>query len=256
MLAARAKSNFLSSMSHELRTPMNAILGFSQLLEADPTEPLTSSQKKNVGQILMAGEHLQGLIDRVLDLSRMEQGELVISPAAVTLGPIVAEALATVQPLAAQHQIAIEDNTAPLRHVEVWADESRLQQILLNLLTNATKFNHDGGTISLAGEITAAHRLRLTVGDTGPGIPEARLPDLFVPFKGLDSEHMTTEGAGISLAITKQLLEAMKGSIDVTSVVGEGSSFSIELDLAETPGTRSAQSQELCAETVPSDKSA
>ncbi|MAG35980.1 MAG: hypothetical protein CL878_07030 [Dehalococcoidia bacterium] len=231
--ASNAKSDLLSGMSHELRTPMNAILGFAQLLDVDPSEPLSADQKECADQILMAGERLQGQIDKILDLSQIEQGHFTLSPEAVVLRSLVAETLATVEPMAGQRRVTLEDQTAALGGTAIWADGSRVQQVLLNLLTNAIRYNRLGGTVTLSAALVDASRLRLSVRDTGQGISATRLPSLLEPLNRAAATETEADGISIGLTVTKQLLDLMGGSIAVESVEGEGSTFTIELPRAE-----------------------
>ncbi|HEY5763991.1 MAG TPA: ATP-binding protein [Rhodocyclaceae bacterium] len=227
--ANRAKSEFLSSMSHELRTPMNAILGFAQLLDTEPDSPLSQNQRKFVAQITRAGEHLLGLINQVLDLARIESGKLSLSIEPVPLAPLVDECLPLIQSLADEHGIG--RITVELGELRVNADHFRVKQVVLNLLTNAIKYNRAGGTVS----VTAMHKgsmVRITVEDTGSGIPADRFPELFQPFNRLVRETSDVEGTGIGLALSKRLVESMAGTIGVDSVVDQGSRFWIELPAA------------------------
>ena len=224
--ANQAKSEFLSSMSHELRTPMNAIIGFSQLLEYD--DALDEEQQDNVQEILKAGNHLLELINEVLDLARVESGRLSLSLEAVALGPVVEECLSLTEALARQHGIELHYDTPE----EVWvrADRTRLKQVLLNLLTNAVKYNREQGEVHLRFEVRE-DRLRLRVTDTGHGIPPEKLEGLFEPFNRLGAENGEVEGTGIGLTITRRIMEMMGGSVEVESEVGVGSTFWLELPL-------------------------
>lgn len=229
---SQAKTDFLSGMSHELRTPMNAILGFTQLLETEPDAPLTESQQRFVKQIMKAGAHLLGLIDQALDLSRIESGKLALSLERVSLKTLIEETLPMVHHLALQRQIApISVNVAD---AEVIADYGRLKQILLNLLSNAVKYNRVGGSISIAAtpDETTVH---IAVTDTGQGISQERIQELFLPFNRLGVESADVEGTGIGLALSKRLAEAMGGVIGVESKEGNGSTFWITLPVA-APG--------------------
>ena len=232
--ADRAKSEFLSSMSHELRTPMTAVLGFAQLLESDPEEPLTPAQSDSVHHILKAGRHLLELINEVLDLARIESGRLSLSLESVPVAEVLEEALRIVEPLATQRGIAIHDQTGPHQRQTVLADQSRLTQVILNLLSNAIKYNRDGGTVTLTSAVTSGGYLSLSVRDSGHGISDADLEAIFEPFNRLGIEPQDVEGTGIGLSITKRLLELMNGTVEVESAVGEGSSFTIELPLADS----------------------
>ena len=234
--ANRAKSDFLSSMSHELRTPMNAILGFTQLLRTEPGAALTATQERFVTQILKSGGHLLELIDQVLDLARIQAGKLALSLEAVRLASLLEEVLPMVEHLAKERNIGAPRVDVDDLHVQ--ADHVRLKQLLLNLLSNAVKYNRQGGSITIRAGV-AGHAVRLAVSDTGMGIPEARLPELFQPFSRLDAAG-GIEGTGIGLAFCKYLVEAMGGSIGVESTVGVGSTFWITLPLVPAPTGQAA----------------
>ncbi len=231
--ANQAKSEFLSRMSHELRTPLNSILGFAQLLETDPSQPLTELQDESVSQILKAGNHLLALINEILDLARIESGRLTLSMESVELGPLVEEVMALIDPLAEQYGIAVKDNTAPHYHTSVVADRTRLKQVLLNLLSNAVKYNRENGSVTIDCEYIEDKRLRIRAVDTGPGISLDQENALFEPFNRLGADQTPVEGTGIGLAICKRLIDMMGGTIGVESTPGEGSCFYIDLDLAK-----------------------
>ena len=231
--ANRAKSQFLSSMSHELRTPLTAIIGFAQLLETDASDPLTAGQHEGVMHIRKAGDHLLELVNEVLDLARIESERISLSLESVTIGPLLEEVVAIVEPMATERDITLRDQTASLHHHSVVADRNRLKQVLLNLLSNAIKYNRPAGAVTLAGTVSPRDRVRLSVRDEGEGIPEEQLAVLFAPFERLGAENTSVVGTGIGLTITKRLLELMDGCIEVESVVGEGSCFSIELPRGE-----------------------
>ena len=227
-----AKSHFLSSMSHELRTPLNAILGFGQLLVTDSKEPLSASQKENVDQILKAGEHLFGLINEVLDLSKIESGKVALDLRDVATGDVIAESLSLTEGLAERHGIGVVNACTDAGLEAVWADHSRFRQVLLNLLSNAVKYNKPAGTVTVGCAKTDDGMLRITVADTGPGIPKDKHGALFEPFSRLGAESTDIEGTGIGLTITRQLAELMRGRIGFESRVGRGSTFWIDLPLA------------------------
>lgn len=243
--AYRAKSEFLSRMSHELRTPLNAILGFAQVLEASKLEP---RQQANIGHIHSAGRHLLDLINEVLDISKVEMGQLNILLEAVILSELVSETLDLVQPLAEQR--GIQFTPFQFGGQAVCANRQRLRQVLLNLLGNAIKYNHEDGTVTITCETRPGNRLRLNVIDSGPGIPGELLERLFVPFDRLGAEKNGLEGTGLGLALSKQLIEAMGGVIGVESRVGQGSVFWLELpecnelaDQVRRAGTPTSTSQ-------------
>jgi signal transduction histidine kinase/CheY-like chemotaxis protein len=229
--ANKAKNEFLSRMSHELRTPLNAILGFAQLLELDD---LDARQRDNVAHIVSGGRHLLDLINEVLEISRIETGSMspVIEP--VHAGGIIKEAIDLVGPLATQRGIVLASTIGA--HSELWiaADPQRLKQILLNLLANAVKYNRDGGSVTV-GMTELGPRARIEVTDTGLGIPQDQLPKLFVPFERLGAEASGVEGTGLGLALALRLAEAMGGSLGVQSQPWIGSTFHIDLPLAEAP---------------------
>ena len=230
--ANHAKSEFLSRMSHELRTPLNAILGFAQLLGLRAADP---GESAHVREILNAGRHLLTLIDEVLDLARVESGHLTVSPEPVAVLPLVQDCLALLRPQAEARRIRLLD-PSPQCAVHVRADRTRLKQVLLNLLSNAVKYNLPAGTISVAcvAEPGAGPgMLRLRVHDTGAGLTAEQLGRLFVPFERLDAEAKQIQGTGIGLALSKRLVELMGGTIGVESTPGAGSTFWLQLPLAQ-----------------------
>ena len=227
--ANQAKSEFLSRMSHELRTPLNAILGFAQLLEFDDLQP---KQREDVGQILKAGRHLLGLIDEVLDIARIEAGELALSVEPVAASELVEEAVALVAPLADRRAIRIAIDPGDGGAGWVLADRQRLKQVLLNLLSNAIKYNRERGRVDVSFEPRADRRLAILVTDTGPGISPEYCERLFMPFERLGAETGSIEGTGLGLALSKRLVEAMDGTLQVSSEPGHGTTMSIELPRA------------------------
>ena len=227
--ASNAKSAFLSHMSHELRTPLNAILGFAQILEMDGEEHLTAQQLHNVRDILHAGDHLLGLITDVLDLAKIEKGKIDLSIEEINLREVITSCLTLVGQSAQARHIDIIDQTNNYEYI-VRTDRRRLKQVLLNLLSNAVKYNRDNGSITLTYDLVGNQRVRLCIHDTGLGLDQEQLERLFIPFERLH-KSLHVEGAGIGLAITKQLVELMGGAIGVDSRVGEGSKFWIELNI-------------------------
>jgi PAS domain S-box-containing protein len=238
-----AKSDFLSHMSHELRTPLNAVIGFAQLLESDPDDPLTEPQRENVRDILQAGQHLLQLVNELLDLSRIESGNLALRLEAVDLAPLVGQCVVQVRTLAAQRGIVVRLD--PVACDPVLVDPLRLRQVLLNLLANAIKYNRPDGSVLVQVTLVDGARVRLAVSDTGYGIAAQRLGELFQPFSRLGAERGPIEGAGIGLVITRHVVEQMGGRIGFESEVGVGSRFWVELPCAgiepaatlETAGT-------------------
>ena len=237
-----AKSDFLSSMSHELRSPLNAILGFAQLLES--TSPLpTASQKESIAQILQAGWHLLKLINEVLDLAVVESGMLSISPEPASLAEVISDCQAMMEPQAQQRGISM---TFPRLDVPYFvdADRTRVKQVLINLLSNAIKYNREQGTVEVKCALASPDRVRISVKDTGAGLPPEKLTQLFQPFNRLGQESSAEEGTGIGLVMSKRVVELMKGVIGVESTVGVGSVFWFELLLtaAPKPAVASAES--------------
>jgi len=228
--ANQAKSAFLSSMSHELRTPLNAILGFTELLREEAN--LTPEQRESLGEIYDSGEHLLKLINDILDLSKIEAGRMQLSIEPVCLGDITDTCRSMIEPMARKHGIALHFEMEHCRDTRVLADRTRLLQSLLNLASNAIKYNHAGGSVTLSCEQRPSGRLRLSVQDTGPGIHPERQRDLFQPFSRLGKEFSRIEGTGIGLALTKQIVELMQGELGFTSSPGQGSTFWLEFPCA------------------------
>ncbi|HSH37887.1 MAG TPA: PAS domain S-box protein [Chthoniobacterales bacterium] len=230
--ANTAKSEFLSRMSHELRTPLNAILGFGQLIER---QSATDAQRSRVGYILSAGRHLLNLINEVLDISRIEAGNLQMSVEPVRLADAVAESIDLVRPLAAEQDIDLSTSPELDEAYFVRADRQRLKQVLLNLLSNAVKYTPKGGRVMVSHRVSPEGVVRLNVRDTGRGIAADKLSRLFTPFERLGAEESNVEGTGLGLALCQRLMHAMHGSVGVSSTVGNGSTFWIELAAAEAP---------------------
>jgi signal transduction histidine kinase len=228
-----AKSDFLSSMSHELRSPLNAILGFAQLMESATPAP-TADQTESIGQILQAGWYLLELIDGILDLAAIESGMASPSMGAVSLSEILLECQTMMEPRARQFGVLM---TFPQfdHPVYVWADRTRLKQIVINLLSNAIKYNKKQGTLVVDCCVSDAGRVRFCVRDTGEGLSPEKLAQLFQPFNRLGQDASDVVGSGIGLVVTKRLVELMDGTLDVSSTVGAGSAFCCELPAAEPP---------------------
>jgi CheY-like chemotaxis protein/nitrogen-specific signal transduction histidine kinase len=243
-----AKSEFLSRMSHELRTPLNAILGFAQLLEMDSLVP---DQHESVEHILKGGHHLLNLINEVLDIARIEAGQLSFSPEPVRVQEVVEESLDLVTPLAAERGIRLSSELVQTFDGHVLADRQRLKQVLLNLLSNAVKYNREGGSVAVACEEVPQGRLRLMVRDTGLGLPPEMLDRLFTPFERLGAERTEVEGTGIGLVLSKRLVELMGGAIGVESAVGQGSTFWVELVQVVGPVARYEQRPDGSAPSAP-----
>ena len=226
--AAQVKTQFLSHMSHELRTPLNAIMGFAQLIADAPPEAEARTLRAQAQEILRGGRELLQHINDILDLTRVESGRMAVHPSVVDLGPVVSSCIALVMPLCQAQGIAIR-HLPPAESLPVLADAIRLRQVLLNLLTNAIKFNRPQGDVEVTLTTTGQGRLRIAVRDEGPGIEPADLKRLFEPFERLDADRQGIPGSGIGLALSRGLLERMDGRIGVDSRPGEGSTFWIEL---------------------------
>ncbi len=252
-----AKSEFLSRMSHELRTPMNSILGFAQLMNRGELAP---ANKKRVDHILKSGKHLLDLINEVLDLSRIEAGKLSLSIEPIQLSRIISETMDIVHPLAEERTVKFELINSPNNDLFIKADKQKLKQVLLNLINNAVKFNRVGGSVKVECEIgkrqesarlpdgqvgkpaeagsslhyDSEQMMRISVTDTGMGIAPEGIKKLFNPFQRIGSEISEIEGSGLGLAVAKKLIEAMHGKIGVESIVGDGSTFWIELPQSES----------------------
>ncbi len=234
--ANQSKSAFLARMSHDLRTPLNAILGFSQLLALDPTLLPDGGPRRQAQLIHDAGKHLLSLIDEVLDVARIESGEIRLSLETVDACRLVKESMQMVGPLAAQHQVILK-HEPPQGNCLVRADLTKLRQVLVNLLTNGVKYNHPGGFV----EVTLSSQPKgvcLSVADKGRGMTPEQLVGLYQPFNRLGAEASGVEGTGLGLVIAKQLIDAMGGRLDVRSAPGSGSTFTITLPVAETAAVR------------------
>jgi signal transduction histidine kinase/ActR/RegA family two-component response regulator len=229
--ANQTKNKFLSRMSHELRTPLNAILGFGQLLQ---TSTLAADDRDGVAHIVKAGEHLLALINDVLDLSRIEADALTLSLEPVHTGELIDDAVTLIKPLADSRSLRLVVSAAEC-DTYVTADRQRCRQVLLNLLSNAVKYNHDGGEVQIGCRQIDERELRIWVRDSGPGIDLVRQERLFEPFERLGAENSSVEGTGLGLALTKQLVERMQGIIGVESAPGLGSTFWIDLPVAQQP---------------------
>ncbi len=232
--ANRAKTEFLSHMSHELRTPLNAVMGFAQLLQIDESDPLSPNQRRRVALIHEAGDHLLQMISELLDLTRIESGQLALDCTEVQLPALLAECMDMLHPLADAASVRLLPIEAR-ESLTVHADATRLRQVVLNLVCNAIKYNRPEGTVRVLAE-SATDGVRVQVIDTGVGISQAQLPTLGEPFNRLDHRHSAIEGTGIGLAVTRGLIQLMSGRLDVESTLGEGSTFSVFLPEGPTPG--------------------
>ena len=228
MLATRAKNSFLSSTSHELRTPLNSILGFTQLLQMSEHSDEDSDALE---RILGAGRHLLTLINELIDIARIESGDLSLSLEPVPVCPVIEESCELMAPIAAERSIRIiQDCPHPVLAVHV--DRNRLSQILVNLISNAIKYNHRDGTITIACREEGTGHVSIVVSDTGPGISAENIARIFVPFERLGAERTMVEGTGIGLPLARALTEAMCGQLTASSFPGQGSAFTVSLPRA------------------------
>lgn len=220
-----AKSEFLSRMSHELRTPLNAILGFAQLLDLDLTGNTDTKTTSNINEIIDAGNHLLELINEVLDLARIESGGMILNIENINIFDVLAESIKITQLFADSKNIVLENLTGSCKQQFAYADEMRLKQIFINFISNAIKYNKDGGKVSLSCTHEDDNTVRFNVSDTGIGISKSNIDKLFIPFERLGIESEGIDGAGIGLVICKELIEHMDGTIGVESQAGKGSTF-------------------------------
>ena len=233
--ANHAKSEFLSRMSHELRTPMNSILGFAQLMEMGELNP---KQKKGVKHIMNNGRHLLSLINDVLDISGIEAGRQMLAPEPIQLAAIINEITDSVQVAASNRKVSIVLVDSPVNSLFALADRLRLKQVLINLFSNAIKYNNVGGSVTIKTALQPTHMsgntyVRISICDTGNGIKPGDIGKLFQPFERIGADQTETEGTGLGLMVVKKLTEAMGGIVGVESEVGTGSTFWIELPLTE-----------------------
>jgi signal transduction histidine kinase len=220
-----AKSEFMSRMSHELRTPLNSVIGFSQLLQMESSDP---DVLRMLGHINNSGQHLLNLIDEILDISRIESGRVIVTLRAVSLADLVSDCVGIITLQASERGIDLE--VGDVTDALVRADKQRLRQVLLNLLSNAIKYNLPRGRITVTTEV-AEDVARISVADTGLGISPEMVERLFIPFDRLNVEATGIEGTGLGLALSKNLTEAMGGTLTFDSTPGKGSIFTIQLPI-------------------------
>jgi signal transduction histidine kinase/CheY-like chemotaxis protein len=232
VISSNHKSSFISSMNHELRTPMNAVLGFAQMLEINNQEPLTDNQKSAVEHILRNGNHLLELIDQMLELNKIEAGTLPLNMEDIPARDVFDESIYLIRARANHEEVRIIDETVDQDTPLLWTDSTRLIQVLLNLMTNAIKYNRKGGTVTLSCHEVEEQMLRISVADNGVGIPKALQGNLFEPFERLGHELGQIDGSGIGLSITRQIVEMLDGNIGFESTQGEGSTFWVDIALS------------------------
>jgi PAS domain S-box-containing protein len=220
-----AKSEFMSRMSHELRTPLNSVIGFSQLLQMESSDP---DILRMLGHINNSGQHLLNLINEILDISRIESGRVIVTLRAVSLDDLVRDCLGIIAVQSDQRDIHLE--VGEITDALVRADQQRLRQVLLNLLSNAIKYNRPGGRVMVNTEVID-DMVRISVSDTGLGIRPEMVERLFIPFDRLNVEATGIEGTGLGLALSKNLTEAMGGTLTFDSTPGKGSIFTIQLQI-------------------------
>jgi signal transduction histidine kinase len=231
--ANRAKSEFLANMSHELRTPLNSIIGFSEVLQDQYFGAINKKQSDYVGNILTSGKHLLSLINDILDLSKVESGKMKLELSTFSVREIVDASLLMLMDGAQKAGISINMDLTPQADVQIKADRRKLKQILFNLISNAVKFTTMGGAVTVLVE-REGDFINITVVDTGVGIREEDIPKLFKPFTQLESVYTKScDGAGLGLALNKQLVELHGGKVWVESLFGAGSRFGFSIPLTQ-----------------------
>lgn len=230
--ASRAKSDFLATMSHELRTPLNSIIGFSQLMTDETYGSLNENQKRYSSHITNSGIHLLGLINNILDISKIEAGKMELNCEHFTVKEIVDDVEALVYPIATKKNISVKIDI-PLDDIEIYGDRTKFKQIMYNLMNNAVKFTPENGSIHISAKNDEEHLL-ITVADTGIGIAQHEQEMIFHPFRQVDSaESRKYQGTGLGLTLVKQFMELHNGTIDIESEVGKGSTFRLRAPLKQ-----------------------
>lgn len=233
--SSRAKAAFLRSMSQEFRAPLEAILGQAEALRA--ALPGDAREQQSLQGIVIAGQYLGDLLNQLLEMGRVEADETSVRIEPVAVAEIVAPCLAIIRPEVEKRRLALTDDCGELGARKVWADRVLVRQVVLNLLTNAVKFNREGGSVAVSCQLLAGSYLRIVVADTGTGVAKSRQRELFEPFSRLGLQQGSVHGAGLGLVMSKRLIERMRGRIAFDSIEGMGSSFWIDLPLADVGGT-------------------
>jgi len=248
--ADQAKTRLLTRVSHELRTPLNAVIGFADLLSTDPAQRGAEHAAAHVRQIRQAGEHLLGMVDEMLDLSSAEAGQLRLEPRAVDVVALAAEVLALSAPQAQPLGLALEGPAGGSPGAWVWADPRRLRQVLMNLVSNAIKYNRPGGRVSLRVQAAGAD-VELHVADTGTGLSIAQRASLFEPFNRLGAEYGSVPGTGLGLSIARQFVHQMGGELSAHSEPAQGSCFTVRLPAAPAPVTAAVEAEAAAHPAIP-----
>lgn len=231
--SSQAKSYFLSAMSHELRTPLNSILGFTQILAENANHQLDDQQKKFLDHIYRSGENLLSLLNEAIDIATIESGQIVLSFEAVELENFLDICQTKSMELAKKHGVHLDHLSNKNQTLYCKADPLRLQQVILHLLSNAIKYNKEGGSVTLKAYKLSDEKVRIAVRDTGVGIAPDEKKDLFSPFKRLGRAHENDQGAGLGLTLSRQLVECMNAKIGFDTTLGQGSTFWVDLPLAD-----------------------
>jgi len=224
----QARREFLSRVSHELRTPLNAVIGFSDLMRTDPREPLTPTQRARLDRVVDGGQYLLRLVNDLLDVARLEVGEMSIALGSVRLAPVLRNAVDLLETARAARGVAMQVDELPPQ-LFVVADPVRCKQVFVNILSNAIKYNREHGTVHVGFSLTPTQAV-ITVRDEGAGMTAQQQRDLFIPFRRLGDEPNATEGAGLGLVISRHLAERQGGSLDVASTPGHGTTVTIRLN--------------------------
>ena len=243
--ANQAKTNFLSSMSHELRTPLNSVIGYTQLLQSDPTLLRTTDHDASLEQILKSGQHLLRLVQDILDLNRIDTGNVEIVLNDIDPVEVANDCLLMLKRQAVSKGISIEADLPEKSFPQIKDDLMRLRQVLLNIGDNAIKYNRKDGTVRLSLQILDDQYVRFSVQDDGPGIPDELHDAVFEPFNRLGMESKEVEGTGIGMTISRNLIEAMNGRIEYSSELGSGSTFWVDVPISSTPKAEAISALEI-----------